>query len=55
MKHIIVFVAATAILASGCTATIDPTGAEVVVPAVKIKTGSGQSFCPPGQAKKGHC
>lgn len=29
--------------------------AEVVVPAVKIKTGSDQQFCPPGQAKKGRC
>jgi hypothetical protein len=38
-------------LLSACTATIEPTKAKVVVPAIATSPG----FCPPGQAKKGNC
>ena len=37
---------------SACTATIEPPKAKVVVPAIAT---TSPGFCPPGQAKKGHC
>ena len=55
VKHIVVLTIAVIALASGCTTRFEPFEAEVVVPAVKVKTEADGGFCPPGQAKKGRC
>jgi len=55
VKPIVVLTIAIVVLASGCTTKFEPFEAEVVVPAVKVKTEADGGFCPPGQAKKGRC
>ena len=55
VKQIVVLTIAIVALASGCTTRFEPFEAEVVVPAVKLKTDADRGFCPPGQAKKGRC
>ena len=55
MKWVIVPAILAALPLAGCTAKIEPTKTKVVIPAVKIETGSDGRFCPPGQAKKGRC
>jgi hypothetical protein len=51
MRQILVVLLALVTLA-GCTATVEPPLAKViVVPAIAPSPG----FCPPGQAKKGNC
>lgn len=55
VKWVILPAIMVTLLAVGCTARIEPTRGEVIVPAVKIETGLDGRFCPPGQAKKGRC
>ncbi len=55
MKPIVALTIAIVVLASGCTTKFEPFEAEVIVPAVKVKTEADSGFCPPGQAKKGRC
>ncbi|MDH3771411.1 MAG: hypothetical protein OET79_10570 [Nitrospirota bacterium] len=55
MKLVILPTILATLLVVGCTAKIEPTKGEVIVPAVKIETHSDGRFCPPGQAKKGRC
>ena len=55
MKQIVVVTLAFVVLTSGCTTRFEPFEAEVVIPAVKVKTDTNHAFCPPGQARKGRC
>jgi hypothetical protein len=42
-------------LLGGCTATVEPPKAKIVIPAVSVDPQPNGTFCPPGQAKKGRC
>ena len=55
MKWVILPTIMVTLLVVGCTAKIEPTKGEVIVPSVRIETHSDDRFCPPGQAKKGGC
>lgn len=51
MKKIIIALAVSAGILSGCAVYVPDQPGVIMAP----QGGSGNGFCPPGQAKKGNC